>query len=107
MKTKKPMKLYKGIWQHLITKQKYNRIENKLELEFEKEERLIYQKNTYKKLSEEQQKIFNKSLKKYVDENIFLKERLFIINAIIENNSEDQIKQIEEVLNDIDLLKGE
>ena len=104
-KKNKTPKLITRIIEYFNYKKKYNRILNQLELEEEKEERLIYQKNTYKRLSEEQQKIFNKNFKKYINENILLKEKIFIIYSILENNCNNPLKQIEEVLCDIDILK--
>lgn len=67
------MNLSKAIYEHLITKKKYNTLQLKLNIAKEDNERLLVQMNTEKRIHLKRQEIWEKELKKLEKEIIELK----------------------------------
>jgi hypothetical protein len=64
------------IYEHLITKKKYNTLKLKYEVKCDDLQHKILELNNEKKVRIKQQDIFNKRLSELVEENLKLKEQL-------------------------------
>lgn len=64
------------IYEHLITKKKYNTLKLKYEVKCDDLQHKILELNNEKKIRIKQQDIFNKRLSELVEENLKLKEQI-------------------------------
>lgn len=64
------------IYEHLITKKKYNTLQLKYEVKCDDLQHKILELNNEKKIRIKQQDIFNKRLSELVEENLKLKEQI-------------------------------
>lgn len=64
------------IYEHLITKKKYNTLKLKYEVKCDDLQHKILELNNEKKVRIKQQDIFNKRLSELVEENLKLKEQM-------------------------------
>lgn len=64
------------IYEHLITKKKYNTLKLKYEVKCDDLQHKILELNNEKKVRIKQQDIFNKRLSELVEENLKLKEQI-------------------------------
>lgn len=69
-------KIIKALWEHLITKRKYNTLKLKLNVVREDNERLITQMNTEKRIHLKRQQIWEEKLKEQEEKIIELKNKL-------------------------------
>lgn len=64
------------IYEHLITKKKYNTLKLKYDVKCEELERKVLEYNTEKRVRIKQQEIFNEKLKNLLETNLDLNEKL-------------------------------
>ena len=68
--------LFKGIWEHLITKPKYNRLKIEKEEEIRVREERTRERDEQIKINKILEKKFNEELDKWLKEKIELKEEI-------------------------------
>ena len=68
--------LSKAIWEHLITKRKYNQLRIRLETKNEELENKIIQMNTQKRINEKQREIWEKTFEEQEEEIIKSKQEI-------------------------------
>lgn len=70
------MKLINGIWEHLITKKKYNRLKIEKEEEIRIREERTRERDEQIKINKILKQKFDEELNKFIKENIELKEEI-------------------------------
>ena len=68
--------LSKAIWEHLITKRKYNQLRIRLETKNEELENKIIQMNTQKRINEKQREMWEKTFEEQEEEIIKLRQEI-------------------------------
>lgn len=79
------------IYEHLITKRKYNTLKLKYDVKCEELERKILELNTEKRIRIKQQDIFNERLQELLENNIKLKEENTKLKKEIKNKNKKEI----------------
>lgn len=78
--------LIKGIWEHLITKRKYNKLRIRLETKNEELEEKVIQMNTQKRIHDKQREIWEKTFEDQEERIIELKKEIKRLRLNKRNN---------------------
>lgn len=78
--------LFKGIWEHLITKPKYNRLENYYQAEIKVREERTRERDEQIKINEMLKQKFEQEVDSFIKEKIALKEEIAKLKSKIKEN---------------------
>lgn len=70
------MSITKAIYEHLVTKKKYNTLELKYEVKCDELDHKVLELNTEKRLKQKQQELYDKKIKELTEENLELKNKI-------------------------------
>ena len=70
------MSITKAIYEHLVTKKKYNTLELKYEIKCDELEHKVLELNTEKRLKQKKQELYDKKIKELTEENLELKNKI-------------------------------
>ena len=78
--------LTKGIWEHLITKRKYNKLRIRLETKNEELEEKVIQMNTQKRIHDKQRETWERTFEEQEEKIIELKKEIKRLRLNKRNN---------------------
>ena len=84
-------KLSKAIWEHLITKKKYNRLKIEKEEEIRVREERTRERDEQIKINEMLKQKFEQEVDSFIKEKIALKEEIAKLKSKIKENKKNQI----------------
>ena len=70
------MCIKKIIYEHLVTKKKYNTLELKYEVKCDELDHKVLELNTEKRLKQKKQELYDKKIKELTEENLELKNKI-------------------------------
>ena len=70
------MCIKKTIYEHLVTKKKYNTLELKYEVKCDELDHKVLELNTEKRQQQKQQELYDKKIKELTEENLKLKNKI-------------------------------